>query len=157
MPNLADDRLAWTGPVFIEIPLGGGTRLRFEDWRNAGLMPFPGVDKVPALAVSAYGCLLGTWNPVDSGPLDAHVLAADGLEAGAIISATAVGIRFRGDLDHKLIVVPKEHPLSRITHPEQLPAALLDVLSRWVDPEPWPEDAWGSATDAIECIWRFSL
>lgn len=141
-----------TVEVWVEIPQGGGVRRRVQPRGDRLLEEFPGTDVVPALAMVAYGCILGTHNPADGGALDAYILGAEGELPGSTLTCKVLGIRLRNNGDHKVLVVPVTAPLSRLDEAAQLPDSVLEVLAKWDETQTREGETWGDRNEGLRWV-----
>jgi inorganic pyrophosphatase len=136
--------------VFIEIPIGGGLRIHYT---NPSIIEnYPTSSVVQALNFAAYGCIPSICNEADNEPVDAFVLAAEDVPAGAEIEAVILGIRLRNDGDHKLLMIASHSSLAETQNNLIVSNNVLSILGRWVEQSERPGERWGSFEEAQQWL-----
>jgi len=80
-----------------------------------------------------YGLALGWVNPADGEPLDVIVLDDRRMEPGQALLSRPVGVLWRPDGDHKLLVEPGRGRLDRAPRPVEVDDAYRERVSSWWD------------------------
>ncbi len=97
-----------------------------------------------------YGFIAGTMNPADGDELDAIVLDDRRMAPGEVVVCRAVGVAFRADGDHKLLVMPIDAgPMS-----VELDEAFRERVSSWFDDVALRPIGWGDAEEAGRVVDR---
>ncbi len=153
--------------VNIIIEISEGSRVKYEFDKKHGFIYVDRFLHTPIPYPFSYGLIPRTWNDFDHDPLDAIVIASEGINPGCVVSCRVIGmlsVDDSGERDDKILTVPTCDPyFTDVTKFEDLPHKKREdieyFLTHYKDLEPGKKvtvTSWDDAPTAkkfiTECI-----